>query len=200
MMILANSEAARYVADRMVPGVFRAQGPPKQRLITSDDDDLFLNTRQRKQISRGELTTHAKEHSGLGVGQYTTVTSPIRRLLDLVMQHQLHSIVRRQDVRFSEEMCKDFITVITRTLSRANGAKQQRHRYWLLKYLEDRKGQYLDALVIESGPKRVGLLLTDILLDVDLPPQPGKKPTPDTIVKIRVAKVDALENTLQMEW
>ena len=200
MMILANGEAARYVADRMVPGVFRAQGPPKQRLITSDDDDLFLNTRQRKQIARGELTTYAKEHSGLGVGQYTTVTSPIRRLLDLVMQHQLHSIVRRQNVLFSEEMCKDFITVITRTLARANGAKQQRHRYWLLKYLEDRKGQYLDALVIDSGPRRVGLLLTDIMLDVDLPAQPGKKPAPDTMVKVRVAKVDALDNTLQMEW
>ncbi len=200
MMILANSEAARHVADRMAPGLFRAQGLPKQRLIKSDDDSLFLNTRQRKQLCRGELLTYAKDHSGLGVSQYTTVTSPIRRLLDLVMQHQLHSLIRRQPLCFSEEMCKDFITVITNTLARANGVKQLRHRYWLLKYLEDRRGQYLDALVIESGPKRVGLLLTDILLDVDLPSPPGGKPVPDTLVKIRVAKVDALENTLQMEW
>ena len=200
MMILANSEAARYVSDRMIPGLFRSQNPPKQRLITSDDDDLYLNTKQRKQISRGELLIQAKEHSGLGVGQYTTVTSPIRRLLDLVMQHQLHSLIRRQNTSFSEEMCKDFIAVISRTLSQANGVKQQRHRYWLLKYLEDRKGQYLDALVIDSGPKRVSLLLTDILMDVDLPAQPGKKPLPDTIVKIKVSKADALENTLTMEW
>jgi exoribonuclease II len=200
MMILANREAARYVGDRMAPGLFRTQGPPKQRLITGDDDSLYQNTRQRRQLARGELLTHAKNHSGLGVAQYTTVTSPIRRLLDLVMQHQLHSMVRRQDLRFSEEMCKDFITVIIRTLTRANGVKQQRHRYWLLKYLEDRKGQYLDALVIESGPKRVGLLLTDILLDVDLPTPGGRKPTADTIVKVRVAKVDALDNILQMEW
>jgi len=200
MMILTNSEAARYIADRMVPGLFRAQPSPKQRLIRSDDDSLFLNTRQRKQLARGELLTYAKDHSGLGVSQYTTVTSPIRRLLDLVMQHQLHSLVRRENIRFSEEMCKDFITIITNTLSRANGVKQQRHRYWLLKYLEDRKGQYLDALVVESGPKRVGLLLTDILMDVDLPAPPGARPVPETVVKIKVAKVDALDNTLQMEW
>jgi exoribonuclease II len=200
MMILANREAARYVADRMAPGLFRSQDPPKQRLITGDDNDLFLNTRQRKQLARGELLTHAKDHSGLGVGQYTTVTSPIRRLLDLVMQHQLHSMVRRQDLRFSEDMCKDFITVIVRTLTRANGVKQQRHRYWLLKYLEDRKGQYLDALVIESGPKRIGMLLTDILMDIDLPTPPGRKPAADTIVKVKVGKVDALDNFLQMEW
>ncbi len=200
MMILANVETARYVADRMVPGLFRAQGPPKQRLIRSNDTSLFLNTRQRKQLARGELLTYAKEHSGLGVGQYTTVTSPIRRLLDLVMQHQLHSVVKRENIRFSEEMCRDFITIITNTLAKANGVKQQRHRYWLLKYLEDRKGQYIDALVIDSGPKRVGLLLTDILLDVDLPTPIGAKPAPETIVKIKVAKVDALDNTLQMEW
>jgi exoribonuclease II len=200
MMILANSEAARYVADRMAPGLFRAQSAPKQRLIRSDDDSLFLNTRQRKQLARGELLTYAKDHSGLGVSQYTTVTSPIRRLLDLVMQHQLHSLIRRENIRFSEEMCKDFITIITNTLSRANGVKQLRHRYWLLKYLEDRKGQYLDAMVVESGPKRVGLLLTDILMDVDLPAPPGGRPVPESIVKIKVAKIDALENTLQMEW
>lgn len=200
MMILANSEAARYVADRMAPGLFRSQGPPKQRLINGLEAGLFLNARQRKQLSRGELLTYAKDHNGLGLSQYTTVTSPIRRLLDLVMQHQIHSLIRRQELCFPEEMCKDFITVITNTLARANGVKQLRHRYWLLKYLEDRLGQYVDALVIESGPKRMGLILTDILLDVDLPVPQGRRPAPDSQVKVRVAKVDALENTLQMEW
>ncbi len=199
-MILANSEAARYVADRMVPGLFRAQGPLKNRLVHGEDDDLFQNTRQRKQIPRGELLTTARPHSGLGVPHYTTVTSPIRRLLDLVMQHQLNSIVRRKEPVFTEEMCKDFNSLITRTLANANNVRQQRHRYWLLKYLEDRKNQLVDALVIECGPRRVSLLLTDILMDVDLPCPSGTKPTPDTHVKIRVAKVDALDNFVRFEW
>ncbi len=199
-MILANSEAARYVADRMVPGLFRAQGPLKNRMVHGEDDDLFQNTRQRKQIPRGELLTAASAHSGLGVSQYTTVTSPIRRLLDLVMQHQLNSIVRRMEPAFTEEMCKDFNSVITRTLATANNVRQMRHRYWLLKYLEDRKGQLVEALVIECGPKRVSLLLTDILMDVDLPCPSGAKPAPDTRVKIRVVKADALDNFVRFEW
>ncbi|MDP3479858.1 MAG: RNB domain-containing ribonuclease [Desulfoprunum sp.] len=199
-MILANSEAARYVADRMVPGLFRAQGPLKKRLVHGEDDDLFQNTRQRKQLPRGELLTAASAHSGLGVSQYTTVTSPIRRLLDLVMQHQLNSIVRRREPTFTEEMCKDFNSLITRTLATANNVRQLRHRYWLLKYLEDRKGQLVEALVIECGPKRVNLLLTDILMDVDLPCPSGTKPAPDTRVKIRVVKADALDNFVRFEW
>ncbi|CAG36417.1 RNB domain-containing ribonuclease [Desulfotalea psychrophila] len=198
MMILANSESARYVADRMVPGIYRSQPELKNRIVHGTDDDLFQNTKQRKQLPRGELSTVAKSHSGLGVSQYTTITSPIRRLLDLVMQHQLHSIVRRQEPRFTEDMCSDFTAVMSRTLSRANNVRHQRHRYWLLCYLEERKGQYLEALVIQAGPKRTNLLLTDILLDVELPATGGI--SPGQRVKIRVAKADALDNVLRFEW
>ncbi len=200
MMILANKEAARYVSDRMVPGLFRAQEPPKQRLVNGEDNDLYINTRQRKQLSRGELLTFPKRHSGLGVNQYTTVTSPIRRLLDLVMQHQLHSIVRRKEPRFTEDMCNDFSSIINRTLSQANAVKQQRHRYWLLVYLHDRIGHYLDALVIEAGAKRTLLLLEDILFDLELPTPGGKKPTPGTTVKVRVSQSSPLDNTVSFDW
>lgn len=200
MMILANQEAARYVSDRLAPGLFRAQGPPKQHLVHGEDNDLFINTRQRKQLSRGELLTVAKKHSGLGVNQYTTVTSPIRRLLDLVMQHQLQSLVRREEPRFTAEMCKDFVAIITRTLASANAVKQQRHQYWLLVYLKDRVGQHLDALVIESGPKRVMMLLKDILLDFDLPTPAGSKPSAGETVKIKVVKSDPLENVVRFDW
>jgi exoribonuclease II len=200
MMILANSEAAKYVADRMVPGIYRSQPTLQRRIVHGEDDDLFQNTLQRKNMSRGELSTTAKPHSGLGVSHYSTVTSPIRRLLDLVMQHQLNSIVRRQEPCFTEEMCKDFTSVLIRTLTTANNVRHQRQRYWLLKFLADRQGQYLDALVIQSGPKRVNLLLTDILMDIDLPTPGNKAITPNTIVKIRVIKSEPLDNLVRFDW
>lgn len=200
MMILANSEAARYLSDRMVPGLFRCQPPLKQRIVHGEDTDLFLNIRQRKQLPRGELLTEANPHSGLGVGHYTTVTSPIRRLLDLVMQHQLHSIARRREPTFTQDMCRDFATVITRTITAANNVKQQRHRYWLLQYLKERQGQQINALVIESGPKRINLVLTDLLMDVDLATPPGAKPQPGSMVKLRITRVSPLDNTLKLDW
>lgn len=200
MMILANSEAAKYVADRMVPGIFRSQPPLQKRIVHGDNDDLFQNTLQRKNISRGELSTTAKSHSGLGVSHYSTVTSPIRRLLDLVMQHQLNSIVRREEPCFTEEMCKDFTSVLSRTLTTANNVRHQRQRYWLLKYLADRQGQYLDALVIQAGPKRVNLLLTDILMDIDLPNPGHKNISPNSTVKVRVVKSEPLDNIVRFDW
>ncbi len=200
MMILANTEAARYVSDRMVPGLFRSQKPPRKRVVHGMDTDLYLNSKQRKMLSRGELLVTAKPHSGLGVNQYTTITSPIRRLLDLVMQHQIHSIIRREDFRFTEEMCKDFTSVIGRTLANANSVRQQRHRYWLLKYLELRQNIPLDALVLDSGAKRTFLLLTDILLNIDMPTPGQNVPDPGSTVTVKVIRVDALDNTLRFEW
>ncbi len=200
LMILTNTESARYLADRMIPGLFRAQGPPRKRLVQGTDNDLFLNSRQRKLLSRGELLTTAKHHSGLGVSQYTTITSPIRRLLDLAMQHQLHSVVRREELRFSKEMCKDFTAVITRTLAQANNTRQQRHRYWLLKYLEAQVGQRMEALVLESGPKRVKLLLTAILMDFELPAPGVMIPEPGNMTQVQVLRADALDNTIRFEW
>ncbi len=200
MMILANTEAARYVSDRMAPGLFRSQKPPRKRVVHGMDTDLYLNSKQRKMLSRGELLVTAKPHSGLGVNQYTTVTSPIRRLLDLVMQHQIHSIIRREEFRFTEEMCRDFTSVISRTLANANSVRQQRHRYWLLKYLESRQNMPLDALVLDSGAKRTFLLLTDILLNIDMPTPGQNVPEPGSTVTVKVIRVDALDNTLRFEW
>lgn len=200
MMILANREAAKFIADRMVPGLYRSQPPLKERLVHGEDDDLFQNTLQRKHMPRGELSTLAKPHSGLGVSHYTTVTSPIRRLLDLVMQHQLNTVVRRKEPAFTEEMCKDFNSVLTRTVTTANNVRQQRQRYWLIKYLADRKGQFLDALVIQVGPKRTNLLITDILMDIDLPSPGGNRITANSKVKIRVVKADPLDNIVRFDW
>ena len=200
MMILANSEAARYVSDRMVPGLFRSQPPLKQRLVHGEDDDLFLNIKQRKQIPRGELLTTARPHSGLGVANYTTITSPIRRLLDLIMQHQISAITRREEPVFRQDECQDFCSVISRTVASSNNVKQQRNRFWLLTYLEQRRDKQIDALVIESGPKRVFLVLPELLMDIDLPSPPGGRPSPGSIVPIRIVKVDPLDNTVRFDW
>lgn len=200
MMILANTVAAQYISDRMVPGLFRSQPLLQKRIVHGEDDDLFQNSLQRKNMPRGELSTNAKPHSGLGVSHYTTVTSPIRRLLDLVMQHQLNTIVRRQEPCFTEEMCKDFTSVLSRTLSTANNVRQQRQRYWLLKYLSDRKGQLLDALVIQAGPKRVNLILTDLLMDIDLPTPGHISISPGNTVKVRIANANPLDNVVKFDW
>jgi len=200
LMILANGVAADYLTAQEAPGLFRSQPPPRKRLISGVRNSLQDIACQRRFLSRGELTVHPKPHAGLGLNSYTTITSPIRRFLDLVMQLQISHMIHGQGILFSADECKNFAGTIQQKLARANTVRQQRHRYWILRYLESMVGNMVSALVVSHGPKRVNLLLLDCLFDIDLPPNPTFPVEPGDTVKVRIARVDALENTLRVEW
>ncbi len=200
LMILANGLAAAYMAAREAPGLFRSQPPPRKRIISGVQNSLADIAYQRRFLARGELTSHPKPHSGLGLNCYTTITSPIRRFLDLAMQHQLNHMIHGRGILFSSEECKTFTGIIQQKLGRANAIRQQRHRYWILRYLAPKEGQRFNALVIGVGPKRVNFLLCDCLFDVDLPPNPAFPVEPGDTVRIRLARVRPLDNILRVEW
>ena len=200
LMILANGAAANYLANQQAPGLFRSQGPPRKRLLGGFNDGILLIAQQRRFLARGELGSQPKPHSGLGLNCYTTITSPIRRFLDLVMQIQIAGLIRGKGIVFSDSECRDFSSVINRHLARASAVRQQRHRYWLLRYLESRQGEKISGLITGSGPKRVNLLLSDCLLDIDMPPNPSYPVEPGNEVQVRITKVNALDNLLKIEW
>ena len=199
-MVLANTLSAQFVADRQAPGLFRAQDEPHQRLIAGGEKDLFSVFRQRKQLKPGELLVYPKPHSGVGVMQYTTVTSPIRRFLDLVMQHQIKQLLLGRGAMFSVDELAGVAGDINTALARVSQVRRMRHRYWLLRYLEQKAGSRVEALLVNKGPKRINLTLLDCLLDADMPPSQSVKAKPGDVVSLRVAKVDALDNVLRLEW
>ena len=200
LMILANGVAADYLAAQEAPGLFRSQPPPRKRLISGVRNSLQDIACQRRFLSRGELTVHPKPHSGLGLNSYTTVTSPIRRFLDMVIQMQISNIIHARGILFSTDECKNFAGTIQQKLGRANTVRQQRHRYWILRYLEGQVGNMVSALVVSHGPKRINLILLDCLFDIDLPPNPSFPVEPGDTVKVRIARANALDNTLRVEW
>jgi exoribonuclease-2 len=199
-MILANGIAADFLAAQEAPGLFRSQPPPKKRLISGVRNTLTDIACQRRFLSRGELTAHAKPHSGLGLNCYTTVTSPIRRVLDTAMQLQISSLIRGKGILFSADECRKMTDIIQQKLSRADKVRQQRHRYWILRWLEEQVSKVVSAVVVSSGPQRVNALLFDCLFDVELPANSAFPAEPGDMVKVRIAKVDALDNTLRVEW
>lgn len=199
-MVLANSLGAQYLADREIVGLFRCQDQPKRLLLQGKGADFFLTYRQRKYLSPGRLVTTPQPHSGVGVMQYTTLTSPIRRLLDLVMQHQLSALLRGRGQLFAQRELEEIAGTIQSLQTRANLVGQLRHRYWLLKFLEGKVGSRMEALVLERGPNRVKVVLLDLLLESDLPARPAMGLEPGANVQVLVAKVSPLDNLLRLEW
>jgi len=200
LMILANGVAADYLSAQEAPGLFRSQPPPRKRLISGVRNSLQDIACQRRFLSRGELTVHPKPHAALGLNSYATITSPIRRFLDMVMQFQISHMIHGKGILFAADECKNFAGIIQQKLTRANMVRQQRHRYWILRYLENMVGKQVSALVVSHGPKRVNLLLLHCLFDINLPPNPAFPVDPGDTVKVRIDRANALENILRVEW
>ena len=199
-MILANTLGAQFVSDREAPGLFRCQMEPRQRIIDGFEKDMTKVIQQRKRLSPMCLLTTPKIHSGVGAPQYTTVTSPIRRLLDLIMQIQISSLIKGQGIFFSKKEMKHFGSIILTTLDKANQARYMRQRYWILKYLETKIGERLPATVIDRGPRRVHLFLEEFLLDADLPLNSAFNVSSGDTVLVRLSKIDPLSNIFKVEW
>jgi exoribonuclease-2 len=128
------------------------------------------------------------------------MTSPIRRFFDLVVQHQLSGVLKGEGAKFSKAELNVFIAEITRLNSRANLVRRLRHRYWLLKYLQHGGKERVPAMVIDKGPRKVVVVLIDILLEGDLPPNQGMRVEPGDRIMVKLAKVSPLDDILRLEW
>jgi len=199
-MVLANTLAASFLADRQEPGLYRTQEPARKRLIHQPEHDIYLNFKQRRFLARGLLITTPKRHAGVGVEQYTTATSPIRRFLDLVIQHQITSMLAGNGARFSEREMNEFASLIASAQTRVNLVRQLRHRYWLFKYLENKKGEYLPALVLDARNNKVQVVLQDYLFEGELPVSQAVRPEPGDTVRVKIAKVSPLDDAIGFEW
>ena len=126
LMIEANSHWGGLLAERGIPGIYRAQNGGKVY-----------------------MTVNAEQHQGLGVAQYAWSTSPLRRAVDLVNQRQIIAAVRNEAPTYAPG--SDALTTIMRDFDltyNAYGEFQTRmERYWCLQYLIQEGLETLGATV-----------------------------------------------------
>lgn len=199
LMILANALAAQELAANQVPAIYRSQEKPQEVVTEETTEDLFLNYRQRRYLSRAELGTEPRPHSGLGKQVYTSWTSPIRRYTDLAVQRQLKGMVRETSTLHEPFELEDIVGKVALPQSRAMFIKRQWTRYWVLKYLQTERIRYLDALVLDRGRRTYHLLLPDYLLEASMPLEEGRGLNPGDHFRVEVLRVNAREDVLKLK-
>lgn len=114
LMIFANAHWGGWLAEKRVPGIYRAQAGGKTRMTTAPDP-----------------------HVGLGVNQYAWSSSPLRRYVDLVNQRQLISIVQGVEPTYPPRSEALFSTVRDFELAydAYNEFQRRLERYWMLRWL-----------------------------------------------------------------
>ncbi len=196
LMILANSLMAEFLAKHDVPGVFRSQPNPKQRLFQGVELSLFLNCMQRRQLNRAVIGTRPEHHSGLGVNAYVTATSPIRRYYDLLTQRQIRGVLDYEPP-YSREALEQIIHTIATPMGNTGRVQFQRRRYWLLKYLEGMKGRAEEALVLDCRRDFFTVLLKEYMLEWRLPSS-GMKLKPGDVIQVTIQHADARRDQLSL--
>ncbi len=134
LMILANSEWGRMLADYRVPGIYRSQ-----------------------QQGRVRMTTHPLAHQGLGVSQYSWCTSPLRRYVDLVNQRQLLAVLAGEPAPFSAKDTELFAIMSSFDARYAAYAEFQTRmeRWWCLRWLEQQGLRRVEAVVVRDDLVRL---------------------------------------------
>jgi exoribonuclease-2 len=200
MMIQANRLTAATLVESGVPCLYRGQGAPRERLFEGAvPDDLWLNYRQRMQLSRAETVVEPAFHHGLGIEAYTTASSPIRRYADLTVQRQLAAFLHGAPPPYTTEDFASLLATLERPVSQAPLLEQSRRRYWLLRHLERQRGLETAALVVGNPGQRVQLVLPNFMLETTLPAAAQAGLQPGQWLRVRITRVRALEDILRVE-
>ena len=195
LMILGNWLSAKYLAENKVSAVFRSQPGPRERLYKGEGGTLFQNWMQRRFLSRFVLANRPDPHSGLGLDAYVTATSPIRKYFDLITQRQIRAVLGLEQPYAPEEIDR---VIQLLELPMANVARIQfnRHRYWLLKYLEQHIGRKEEAIVLSKRRNNCQILLSEYMLECDLPLSSGFELKPEDLIQVTIQNVKARNDHL----
>ena len=200
MMIQANHLTATALNQAGLACVYRGQPAPRERILEGPvPDDLWINYRQRMQLSRAESKTEPTIHHGLGVETYTTASSPIRRYLDLTVQRQLRSWLQGKTPAHDKQTLATILTEIDSPVGQASQLEQNRRRYWLLHHLEKHRGLELPALVINHYGQRIQCVLPDYMLETALPTAGNGGLQPGQWLRVKISRVRAIEDILKVD-
>ncbi len=191
-MIAANFAAAQFLRERNIPALYRFQKEPLERILgEGEEEDLVKAFQQLRYLVRGELGLSPEFHHGLGLPAYTTVTSPIRRLMDLIVQHQLTAHLAGEPLPFDEGKLREFLLRIEEVQAAASQVRSRTHRYWLLKYLKLHfQNRTVPALVLEAGERRARVLLPDFMLPVEMSLPPGRRFKTGEEIRVKILRVN----------
>lgn len=130
LMVSANNNWGRLLADRGVPAIYRAQSNGKVR-----------------------LTTVASPHQGLGVSHYVWASSPLRRYIDLLNQWQLLACLSGTPPPFGKNSA-DLLAAMREfelTYAAYDQFQGKMEHYWCLRWLLQEKVTLSKAQVLRDN-------------------------------------------------
>jgi exoribonuclease-2 len=194
-MILANWLAGRFFRNQGQSTIYRAQLEPRGRLIDETGGTLYQNWMQRRLLSRVIIGLEPEPHAGLGLDVYVTLTSPLRKYVDLATQRQLRGLLGLETL-YSDEELRFIIQAVEQPMSYITVLQRERLRYWILRHLERHMGQKEEALVLEKRGHRYVVLIPKFMIECSLPLNCGADLKPEDTILVKLERINARSDTI----
>jgi exoribonuclease-2 len=150
-MILAGEAAARWALQNQTPFPFIAQEAgdlPSERL-----PGLAGAWQMRRCMRPRAISTKPAVHWGLGLDQYTQVTSPLRRYTDLLCHQQIRAFIKGGTLLSEEEVLLRISAAEAAALA-AGRAERASRAHWTAVYLSGKKESSWEGLVLDRKGNR----------------------------------------------
>ncbi|MDR0554086.1 MAG: RNB domain-containing ribonuclease [Treponema sp.] len=172
-MLLAGEGAGRWAQERRLPFPYVCQdaGEPLEAVVPGMAGSYQL----RRRMKPRELSIKPGRHWGLGMENYTQVTSPLRRYTDLLAHQQIRASLGAGLYRIRHPLEEDALLPAMAAGEAAAGASVHAERasraHWTAVYLAGKKGSRWDAVVLDKKGNRATVMIPLLGLETQVFPQ-----------------------------
>lgn len=198
-MILYNWLAAKFCRDHEIPILYRSQDPPSEKLPLDESNYVHFVFKQRRKLGRLAVDTNPKPHAGLGLDAYTTVSSPIRRYADLVVQRQIRNFLMGKAPLYDLEDLEKIRIHLGTVLKDLGIVRRNRDRYWIQKYFLQHMGETFQATVLDVMKSRFRLLLPDFQFVVEIKRATGQDYQEGQHLRLKITKADPWNDVVRVD-
>ncbi|MDR2095609.1 MAG: RNB domain-containing ribonuclease [Treponema sp.] len=183
-MVLAGEGAAKWALARRLPFPFISQEAGEI------PDDILPGMAGSYQLRRSmrprALSIKPGIHWGLGLDEYTQVTSPLRRYIDLLAHQQIRAFLRGIQPLAGEEVLLR-LNAADNAASAAVRAERSSRAYWTAVYLSDKIESVWDGIVLDTKGRDHAVIIPALGLETKLPIR--RKVEPNDRVKLVLKSV-----------
>jgi len=198
-MVLANTELANWALRTNVPVLYRTQNvalPEGAGGQYTRAEDMY---RMSRMLANAAVQTKPARHASLGATAYASVTSPLRRYVDLLNLGQVVSMLRHGSPRLNRDELQAGLPFWRARMEAVGRVQRSRTRYWKLEYLRQQGTKtFWPAILVDETPSQAVFSMPDIQVLIRTPKRLlGDKGMVGARYQVRLGRVDPLLNEIK---
>ena len=192
-MLMAGKAAATFSTENDIPFPYSTQPPPEpdeQGNPVPHPETLAENYAFRRRFKKSQLKSLAEPHSGLGMEQYSQVTSPLRRYLDLVAHQQLRAFLKGEPL-LDREALTERVGAAEAVIRNVRKAERFSNQHWTLFWLHQNPEWTGEGMIVDYMRQKATVLVPELGLECKV--RLREEPQLNSTVALKMGEVDLPE-------